>query len=90
MPDFEWDENKNESNKAKHDITFEEAKGVFDDKKRIQRMENRGGERRWRTVGRILGVVVAVIYTVRVKVFRIISARRASKNEREQYSESQK
>lgn len=37
MPDFEWDENKNESNKAnqkKHDISFEDAKEVFYDENR--------------------------------------------------------
>lgn len=28
---FEWDENKNEINKAKHKISFEEAKTVFYD-----------------------------------------------------------
>ena len=28
---FEWDENKNEINKKKHKISFEEAKTVFYD-----------------------------------------------------------
>jgi len=36
MPKFEWDETKNESNKQKHKIPFEDATEVFKDNDRIQ------------------------------------------------------
>ena len=32
--DFEWDENKNQLNKLKHDLDFEDAAAVFDDPER--------------------------------------------------------
>lgn len=41
MPEFEWDEGKNKSNQAKHNISFEDAKGVFDDEDRIQYMSSK-------------------------------------------------
>ncbi len=87
MPEFEWDEKKNTSNKEKHRIAFEDAKGVFDDKKRIQYIPPRNlyGERRWKTVGSLLNSITTVIYTVRNAVFRIISARRANKKEKRRY-----
>ena len=31
MSQYEWDENKNQSNQKKHGISFEDAKNVFDD-----------------------------------------------------------
>jgi len=90
MPQFEWDEKKNKSNKVKHKISFEDAKSVFDDKKRIQYLSSQKayGERRWRTVGSMLGILISVVYTVRRAVFRIISARRASKKEKRDYLSS--
>ena len=36
---FEWDENKNQLNKRKHGISFEEALSVFLDEKRIEKYE---------------------------------------------------
>ncbi len=86
---FEWDENKNESNQLKHNLSFEDAKEVFDDRNRIQYIMNtrKYGERRWKTVGLIIGIFITVVYTVRNKVFRIISARRANKKEKRDYLE---
>ncbi len=90
MPEFEWDEEKNKSNQAKHNISFEDVKGVFDDEDRIQYIgsKRRYGERRWKTVGSIFDVIITVIYTVRNTVFRIISARRANKKEKRDYLEN--
>ncbi len=82
---FEWDENKNKINQSKHRISFDDVKDLFDDEDRIQYIHFRGGERRWRTVGSILGVIFAVVYTMRNTVFRLISARRASKKEKRDY-----
>ena len=46
---FEWDENKNASNKKKHGIDFNDAKEVFEDKNRHNSPDNREdyGEERW-------------------------------------------
>lgn len=85
MPKFEWDENKNASNIEKHRLSFEDASEIFDDKDRIQYIQNRNGERRWRTVGKIVGLLFSVVYTVRSNVFRLISARRASRKEKRDY-----
>jgi uncharacterized DUF497 family protein len=56
---FRWDENKNAINKAKHGISFETAKLVFNDPFHISiqdRHEN--GEERWQTLGLINGLAV--------------------------------
>lgn len=89
MPIFEWDENKNNSNKIKHGISFEDVEDVFDDKKRVQYFQYRNGERRWRTVGTVIGILFSVVYTVRKSVFRLISARRASNKEKRDYLSNQ-
>lgn len=86
---FEWNPNKNASNQDKHGVSFEDVKDIFDDEDRIQYMQNRNGERRWRTVGSILGILFSVVYTMRKTVFRLISARRASKKEKKDYLDNQ-
>ncbi|MEM9991285.1 MAG: BrnT family toxin [Bacteroidota bacterium] len=83
---YQWDSEKNRTNQTKHGISFEDAKEVFEDNDRIQYITYRGYERRWKTVGSILGVLFSVVYTMRKTVFRIISARRANKKEKRDYS----
>ena len=85
MPDFEWDSGKNESNKKKHGLSFEQGSSVFDDSNRLQKVNVRGTERRYLTIGKAFKVLMTVIYTVRNLAFRIISVRRARKDEREAY-----
>ncbi|GAB5554723.1 MAG: BrnT family toxin [Saprospiraceae bacterium] len=85
MPNFEWDENKNGKNKVKHNISFENAKKVFEDDKRLQYAVDRNGERRYITIGKALKVIITVVYTLRNFAFRLISARPARKDERERY-----
>ena len=86
--DFEWDENKNRSNNEKHGIDFNDAKEVFkDENNRIApdlRMDY--GELRWKIIGKIYGSIISAIFTERNKIIRIISARRASGNERKEYN----
>lgn len=84
---FDWDENKNQKNIAKHGVDFNQAKEVFQDKKRTISPDKRinYGEDRWKTVGSILGAIFSVIYTIRNTTIRIISARRASRKERKEY-----
>jgi uncharacterized DUF497 family protein len=84
---FEWDENKNKANIAKHGIGFEIAKDVFDDKNKIiapNRIVDK--EERFQVIGEIEGVIVImVVFTPRDGKVRIISARRANKKERTNY-----
>ncbi|MBQ7507387.1 MAG: BrnT family toxin [Lachnospiraceae bacterium] len=81
---FEWDEEKNKRNIKKHKISFETARFVFADENRIEFFQNRNGEERYLTIGRV-GEIIVVVYTMRNEIHRIISARFAEYNEREAY-----
>lgn len=87
MSKFEWDENKNRSNREKHGIGFDRAREVFEDKDAIAYPgKTKDGERRFMIVGKVLGrFIIAVVYTVKTAVYRIISARQAGKNEIKDY-----
>ncbi len=84
---FEWDENKNKSNRKKHGIDFNDAKEVFKDPNRTNSEDNRQdyGEKRWITIGKMYKVIIVVVYTIR-DATRIISARMANKKERKHYN----
>ena len=86
--EFEWDENKNKSNQEKHGLDFNDAKEVFNDEnsKVSQDLRKDYGEYRWKIIGKIYGSIISVIYTFRNKGIRIISARKASKKERDEYN----
>lgn len=88
--EFEWDENKNQQNVEKHGIDFSLAKEVFSDETRLVMEDNRKdyGEQRFKTIGKALDLILSVIYTLRDTTFRLISARSASKKERNIYDEN--
>jgi len=87
---FEWDENKNRVNKAKHGIDFETASHVFEDRFGVSRLERVvDGEKRWQTIG-IVGntLMLIVAHTYREDneiIIRIISARKPLLSERKRY-----
>lgn len=81
---FVWDLDKAEINLEKHGIAFEDAIRVFDDVT-LDIPDIRMGELRIVSVGVVEGFEIAVVYTVRGNEYRIISARRARKREREAY-----
>lgn len=85
--EFEWDDEKNTSNIKKHGIDFEDAISIWEGRVHL-RPSPRQGESRWIAVGIADGVEIAVIYTERGAVKRLISARRARKNERTTYRET--
>ena len=87
MKEYEWDNNKREINLKKHGIDFVGAVKVFDDTDRIEFSSHRKGEERLQTIGTVNGVTISLIYTIRENKKRIISVRRANKNERETYHE---
>ena len=85
---FEWDPAKDAANQSKHKLDFNLASRVFADPARITLEDNRPdyGEPRFNTTGLVAGVViVTVCHTPRPGVTRIISARPASRLERNRY-----
>lgn len=85
MAYFEWDENKNRLNQQKHKIAFEDATDVFNDKDRLEFRSDKEGERRSLTIGKAFQAIITVVYTTRDLWIRLISARRASADERRAY-----
>ena len=87
--EIEWDNNKAASNLIKHKIDFEDAKNIFLDPNRLQREDKRDYDQtRIQVIGIVNQVVLFVVYTQRNGRYRIISARRANKNEQRQYYQS--
>ena len=92
---LEWDEKKNRSNVVKHGVSFEDAALVFSDPNSLSLLdeENSDVEERWVTMGRHPNTsIYVIIHTYRKspdgEKVRIISARRATKNEMKQYYEN--
>ncbi|GHU00213.1 hypothetical protein FACS1894186_0230 [Alphaproteobacteria bacterium] len=83
---LEWDEAKNETNLAKHGLGLAEAEYVFSDPYRVEWTDERRdyGEERRLVLG-MVGEVLCAAYTVRGDRYRIISLRRASRQERRRY-----
>lgn len=82
---FEWNPAKNATNRRKHGISFEEAIEMFDGPV-LSRTDDIHGEHRERSYGLIHDVVVVcVVHTERGAARRIISARKATKKEREEF-----
>lgn len=91
---FEWDDNKEKINIQKHGLDFSTAALVFGDPDRIEKYDDQHSyeEDRYITIGSIGGVsvVVMVVYTERSEAIRIISARLATKREKEVYYHAKK
>lgn len=85
---FEWDRAKADANERAHGVTFDLAKTVFKDPFAVERLDNREdyGEERFVLIGRAEGnILLFVAYTEREERIRIISARRATQHERDDY-----
>ena len=89
--EFEWDDDKEQINIKKHGMDFSTAALVFGDNNRIEKYDelHSDEEDRYITIGSIGRVVVMVVYTERSGAIRIISARIASRREREAYYHAQ-
>lgn len=86
--EFEWDKGKAEKNLIKHDVSFDEAKTVFDDPLYVDFYDSNHSENESRYL--IVGEssrdrLLIVSYTERGNVIRLISARETTKTERETY-----
>jgi uncharacterized DUF497 family protein len=84
---FEWDEAKRRSNLTRHGIDFAELAVVFEGAPFTTYVDDRYdyGERRYYTLGLLKGRVVAISYSEKDDVIRVISARGASKDEEIKY-----
>ena len=92
---FDWDDEKNRANLAKHGVSFELASYVFDDPLHHSVLDPCEYEERWQTIGVAKNLVtILVVHTIteiegEEELMRIISARLATAHERRAYEESQ-
>ena len=86
MP-YEWDSAKNRANLAKHGVDFADAVAVFEDGLALTRpdMTSRGESRFVTLEADGFGRHLVVVFTERASRVRIISARLATKSERQAY-----
>jgi uncharacterized DUF497 family protein len=90
---FVWDEAKDRRNRAKHKVSFETARLVFDDPCALSVQDRVAeGEERWQTLGLVGGSVVLLVAHAYVdegdeETIRIISARKATARERKIYAQ---
>ena len=86
---FTWDEQKNIINIAKHGVSFADAAKVYFDPERLELYDDQHSmmnEERWNVIGNVNLKTLFVVSIGRVdNLIRIISARRATKKEQEEY-----
>lgn len=88
---FEWDDNKNSENIRKHGFDFTDAWQVFENPLFVKLDDHKDyGEDRWTGVGMMSnGIVIVLVFTERErKTIRLISLRKATKNERARYEKA--
>lgn len=83
---FSWDSSKNDLNIKNHGISFEVAIHIFEDNHRIEiyDYEHSINEDRYVTIGMVKDILF-VVYTMRGETTRLISARKATNQERRIY-----
>lgn len=89
---FDWDARKSAANERKHGVSFEEAETAFSDEHGLLRddPEHSEDEDRFILIGlsaSLRALVVCHCYREGDDVLRLISARKATRSERQQYSE---
>ena len=90
--DFSWDEGKNRGNLRKHGISFEEASTAFSDENaRLKHdPDHSQDEERFILLGfsaKLRLIVVLHVYRQDGQQIRIVSTRKATRNERKQYGQ---
>jgi len=85
--EFEWDDTKAAENVRRHEVSFAQAALAFSDVFAVEWIDMREdyGEERIILLGMTGDQVLTVVYTERAERIRIISARRATKNEQDLY-----
>ena len=85
---YQWSRDKAAANLRKHSIDFADAVSVFSDDLAITIPDERFDEERFVTIGVDgFGRVLVVVYTLRDDEIRLISVRKATPHERQQYEE---
>jgi uncharacterized DUF497 family protein len=87
--EFEYDPAKSKTNARKHGIDFEQARLLWNDAKRVEFVARFADEPRLGLVGDYEEKLWTAIFTVRAERVRIISVRRARKNEETIYHDSE-
>jgi uncharacterized DUF497 family protein len=83
---FEWDEEKRQNNLRKHGLDFIDAKEIWLEAViELPSPQGQYGEERIIAIGRLRNRCITVIYTWRGDNRRLISARKAGKNEQKRY-----
>lgn len=82
---FEYDPDKSAANRQKHGIDFDEAQTLWDDDRLLEAPANSADEPRFLVIGMIGPKHWAAVCTYRGNHVRIISVRRARKQEIEHY-----
>lgn len=85
---FEWNTEKSITNLKNHGVSFSEAELVFEDLYAIEEFDvehSTAEESRFKMLAMADEKLLVVVYTMRGDSFRIISARKAEKYERELY-----
>jgi uncharacterized DUF497 family protein len=82
---YEWDEIKRRTNLVKHGVDFRDAIRIFDGPV-FENINHHGGEERLVAIGSMEGIEIVLVYVMRGQRRRIISARRAHRNERQDYA----
>jgi uncharacterized DUF497 family protein len=85
---FQWDRAKAKANLRRHGVSFDLAKTVFKDPFAIERLDDRQayGEERFVIIGVAEGkILLFVAYAEREERIRIISARRVTQYEQDDY-----
>lgn len=83
---FERDDRKAAANVRKHGISFHHARRVFNDPSGIDGADDEEDEERFSRLGMAEGFLLSVIYAERSGRIRVISARRATKYEQNDYA----
>ncbi len=94
--DFDWDAKKVRANLKKHQVSFRLATAVFNDPLAVTIFdeEHSDNEERWVTIGRVPNSTVLVVVHTTIQVsntelhIRIISARRADREEMRNYEQT--
>lgn len=84
MDGFEWDPDKASANVHKHGIGFRDASLALLELA-VTVPSARDGENRFRSICSLRSGLIVVVWTPRYNAIRILSARRAKRNEREEY-----
>lgn len=79
--EFEYDPAKSAANARKHGVDFEAARALWSDLDRVEIPARTVGEPRWMVIGRMADHVYAAVITYREGRVRLISVRRARKEE---------